>query len=121
MDIKTRTEKSENVIVLTILQEKLTHHHAAPLKEKLFLEIADGNNRIALSLKNVKRIDSSSLSALLFGKRQTIQAGGDLVLIAVQPEVKSMIRIAQLSHVFQVFPTVDEAVAFLKKKNHFGD
>ena len=121
MDIKTHTEKRENVIVLTILQEKLTHHHAAPLKEQIFLEIAGGNNRIALLLKNVKRIDSSSLSALLFGKRQTTQAGGDLVLIAVQPEVKSMIRIAQLSHVFRIFPTIDEAVAFLKEKNKSTD
>ncbi|GAB4369581.1 MAG: STAS domain-containing protein [Calditrichia bacterium] len=109
MEIKYKSEKRENILVFTITQNVVIHNHAASLKEKIFLEIADGNNAIVLDLSPVKEMDSSGLGALLFCKRQANNAGGNMVLVGVDPKVQTMIRIAQLTHVFEIFPSVEEA------------
>jgi anti-sigma B factor antagonist len=77
----------------------------------MFLEIANGNIKIILDMNNVSEIDSSGLGALLFGKRQADNAGGNIVLVAVHPSVQSIIRIAQLSRVFDMYNSVDEALS----------
>ncbi len=112
MDIQYATEKQNEVLVFTVLDEFVNHSNAASLKEKLFVEIAEGNSQLVLNLGNVRELDSSGLGALLFGKRQANNAGGDMVLATVAPGVENMIRIAQLSHVFQIFPDVPSAVNF---------
>ena len=110
MDIEYSVEKKGDVVVFTIQQKEVNHNNAASLKEKLFLEIADGNSKIVLDMKNVTEMDSSGMGALLFGKRQANNAGGDLVLVSVAPAIQSMMRIAQLSRVFEIFSGVSEAV-----------
>jgi len=115
MDIKCTTEKKEDILVFKILQNEVNHNNAASLKEKLFLEIADGNNKIVLDLENVNELDSSALGALLFGKRQANNAGGNLVLVSVSPQIQTLLRIAQLSRVYEMFATVTKAVEFFQK------
>ena len=110
MDIKCTSQKLDDSIVFTILDREVNHNNSASLKEKLLLEIADGNLQIALNLENVKEIDSSGLGALLFGKRQANNAGGNMVLVSANPNVQTIIRIAQLSRVFNIFSSVDEAI-----------
>ncbi len=115
MDIKSSARKEGDIVIFTILDKQVNHSNAASLKEKIFLEIADGNNRIVLDLQNVNDMDSSGLGALLFGKRQADNAGGNMVLGAVTPTVQTMIRIAQLARVFEMQATVENAVASLNK------
>lgn len=119
MEIQVKTKKMDDAILLTVMEPNLNHENAASLKEKLFLEIADGNSKIILDLANVERMDSSGLGALLFGKRQANNAGGDLVLVSAQPAVVDMIRIAQLSRVFELFPTTAEALSFWQNQEPF--
>jgi anti-sigma B factor antagonist len=115
MDIKFEVKKQDDVLIFTILDKDITHQNAASFKEKIFVEIAQGNNRLILDLKNVNELDSSGLGALLFGKRQADNTGGNILLVAVNPAVQSMIRIAQLSRVFATFETVEEALKELQK------
>ncbi|MEJ2050307.1 MAG: STAS domain-containing protein [Calditrichota bacterium] len=115
MDIQYDFKKQDEVLIFTILDKDITHQNAASLKEKLFVEIAQGHNRIILDLKDVNELDSSGLGALLFGKRQADNAGGNILLVAVKPSVQSMIRIAQLSRVFASYETVEEAMKELQK------
>ncbi len=117
MDIQYSTEKANDVLIFTVLDEHINHSNAASLKEKLFVEVADGNIQLVLDLKNVRDLDSSGLGALLFGKRQANNAGGELVLATVASSVENMIRIAQLSHVFQIFPDVPSALQYFKEEN----
>ncbi|MEJ2637641.1 MAG: STAS domain-containing protein [Calditrichia bacterium] len=110
MEIQTSIRKQDDIIVFTITDREVTHNNSASLKEKLFLEIADGNKQIVLDMLNVKEMDSSGLGALLFGKRQANNAGGNVVFVSENPHVQTMIRIAQLSHVFEFYPTVEDAL-----------
>jgi anti-sigma B factor antagonist len=111
MELKCETKKKNGIIIFTILEKKVNHSYAASFKEKMFLEIANGNIKIILDMNNVSEIDSSGLGALLFGKRQADNAGGNIVLVAVHPSVQSIIRIAQLSRVFDMYNSVDEALS----------
>jgi anti-sigma B factor antagonist len=115
MEINIDIENKEEAVILRIDENEVNHSNAASLKEKLFLEIADGNVKIVLDLGKVKEMDSSGLGALLFGKRQASNAGGNMFLVSVQPAVSSMLRIAQLSRVFDIFDSTDEALASYNK------
>jgi len=115
MEIQLESKKENGVVVLSIKDREINHNNSASLKEKILLEIADGNNKIVLDLQKVTEMDSSGLGALLFGKRQANNSGGNIVLVSVQPAVQSLLRIAQLTRVFEVYNTVKEAIKFYKK------
>lgn len=115
MEIQLESKKENGILVLSIKDREINHGNSASLKEKIFLEIADGNNKIVLDLQKVTEMDSSGLGALLFGKRQANNSGGNIVLVSVHPDVQSLLRIAQLSRVFEVYDTIKEAIKFFKK------
>jgi anti-sigma B factor antagonist len=115
MEIKADIKKENGVVVLSIKDKEISHNNSASLKEKIFLEIADGNSKIVLDLKKVQELDSSGLGALLFGKRQANNAGGNIVLVSISPAVQSLLRIAQLTRVFDTFETVKDAIKFYGK------
>jgi anti-anti-sigma factor len=110
MEIKAEIKKEKGVVVLSIKDQEISHNNSASLKEKIILEVADGHSKIVLDLKKVQQIDSSGLGALLFGKRQANSAGGNIVLVSVSPAVQSLLRIAQLTRVFDTFETVKDAI-----------
>jgi len=110
MELKADIKKEKGVVVLSIKDKELSHNNSASLKEKIFLEIADGNSKMVLDLKKVQEMDSSGLGALLFGKRQASNAGGNIVLVSVSPAVQSLLRIAQLNRVFETYESVKDAI-----------
>ncbi len=114
MEIQSSIERKDNVSIFIVENEKIDHNNAASLKEKLFLEIADGLKYIILDIAKVAKMDSSGMGALLFGKRQADNAAGNLILVGVQPEIQTMLRIAQLARVFETFSTVDDALNSVK-------
>ncbi len=115
MDIQCTSQKKDNAVIFTIEDNEVNHNNAASLKEKLFLEIADGVKNIILDMKNVTDLDSSGLGALLFGKRQAENSGGSMMLVAVSDNIQTMLRIAQLSRVFESYPSIEDALSALKK------
>ncbi|MCK5454300.1 MAG: STAS domain-containing protein [Calditrichia bacterium] len=115
MEIQTDIQRIDGIVVFSITDKGLNHNNAASLKEKIFLEIADGNTKIILDLHQVEEMDTSGLGVLTFGKRQASRTGGDIILVAINPGVQSLLRIAQLTRVFEIFDTKDEAVAAFSK------
>lgn len=114
MELNHSTQEKQGVLIFSIEEEKITHDHAAALKETIFLKIAEGFSRIILDLSKVKEIDSSGLGALLFAKRQADGSQGDLKLVTTSESVQNMIRIAQLSRVFDLHNSVQEALDAFK-------
>lgn len=114
MQLQYNTQELEGVLIFSLQEEKITHDLASDLKELIFLKIAEGFSKIVLDLSKVKEIDSSGLGALLFGKRQANGNAGDLRLVGVSEAVENMIRIAQLSRVFESYKSIKEAVKALK-------
>ncbi len=116
MDLQFKVEQQDNITIFTIEDLKVTHNNVPSFKEKVFLEIADGHSAIVLNLKNVEEMDSSGLGALLFAKRQANGAKGEIVLAEVKENIQTMIRIAQLARVFELFDTVEKAVQYFQEQ-----
>ncbi len=113
MHLNYELQLQETARVIRLHVQRVDHHLAAELKEVLYLQSLEEPPTVVLDLSEVQEMDSSGLGALLFGKRQIHARGGDLLLVGVASSVLSMIKIAQLSHVFSVFETVEEALASL--------
>ncbi len=114
MKLDYSTQKKDDVLIFLIEEEKITHDNSPDLKETIILKIAEGHSKMILDLSKVTDIDSSGLGALLFGKRQANGIEGELKLVGASESVQNMIRIAQLSRVFEIHNSIEEALAAFK-------
>jgi len=104
-------EKIQNTIVIRLNEERLDAHNSAELKIELQRLFEGGNTAILVDLKNVRFIDSSGLGALVSGFKNATSNQGTLKLSSLQPQVKSMFELTRLHRVFEIFPTIDDALA----------
>jgi anti-sigma B factor antagonist len=65
---------------------------------------------IIIDLAGLEFIDSSGVAALVLGRRQARQAGGDLLMAAPQQQVLRVLTLTRLIDVFPVHASVAEAV-----------
>lgn len=114
MALRFDTQEKDGILIFLIEEETITRELSIDLKEAILLKIAEGHTKIILDLSKVKEIDSSGLGALLFGKRQAGGNDGDLKLVGASETVQNMIRIAQLSRVFDLHNSIPEAVSAFK-------
>jgi anti-anti-sigma factor len=64
---------------------------------------------IIVDLAGLKFIDSSGVAALVRGRRQAWEAGGDLILAAPQQTVMRVLDVIRLADAFSIYATVEEA------------
>jgi len=64
---------------------------------------------LIVDLAGLEFIDSSGLAALVLARKQARQAGGDLLLAALQDQVLRVLAITQLAGVFSIHASVDQA------------
>ena len=108
MKLGIKTE--DNAVILEVLETELTSAKAPELKTELLRVVSEEKVNILVNLKSVSYIDSSGLSALLFGRRQVEPVGGVLKLCCLSDSVMGMIKIAQLDRVFNIYDTEEEAL-----------
>jgi anti-sigma B factor antagonist len=83
---------------------------AAPrLREVVAGAIAAGSNRIVLNLSGTEFMDSSGLGALIGCLKAARQAGGDLRIAGVQPQVKMVLSLTSMDRVLTAYPSAEEA------------
>ncbi|MCG3133944.1 MAG: Anti-sigma-B factor antagonist [Planctomycetes bacterium] len=80
-------------------------------KEKLKALIAGGYVHVVMDLGNVGFIDSQGLGTLISCLKVLRQADGNLTLTNLSESVEAVLRITRLIRVFDVLPTVDDALA----------
>ncbi len=115
MSIRYHKEIRNGVVILKLQERDLNQEKAPELKELLFNQLAEGSVHIILDLAGVEDVDSSGLGAFLFGKRQANARGGDLLLVGANDKIKSLIRIAQLTRVFHLFDSLEDAIRVLEE------
>jgi anti-anti-sigma factor len=106
LDIVTQ----DNLAIVRINETELTSSKSPELKTELLKLVSEGYVNILVNLGMVSYIDSSGLSALLFGRRQAIPSNGNLKLSCISGNIMDMIKIAQLDKVFDIFDTEEEAI-----------
>ena len=66
---------------------------------------------VVLDLGAVEFIDSTGLGALLSVLRKLKLGGGDLRLTGIGAQVLSIFRLVRMNKVFEIYPSVEEAVS----------
>jgi len=108
-----KLEKGEQHAVLTLLEEKLDARIAPTLKGEFMVLTNEGINAIILDLGATKFVDSSGLSAMLFGNRLCEQNDGVFMICTINDHVNKMLQITQLNSRLHIEPTrqaAEEAV-----------
>ncbi|MGH9096446.1 MAG: STAS domain-containing protein [Acidimicrobiales bacterium] len=104
------TEKRiDGVSVLTVSGE-IDLATAPDLRERLMAHEADQVSAIVVDLTGVSFLDSTALGVLVGAHRRQEDAGGTLKLVITDPRILKVLEITDLTSVFPVFASVDEAV-----------
>jgi anti-sigma B factor antagonist len=107
--IELDTEQGPDVAVVRP-RGRLTMVHAADLRAVITEALADGRSRIVVDLGDCEFLDSSGLGAVIGGLKAARQAGGDLRIAALQPQVMTVLKLTNLDRVLRPHGTVAEAL-----------
>ncbi len=102
------TRSHEGYAVVT-LRGELDLVDAAVVAAELTAVAAREPGIIVMDLAGLEFIDSCGVAALAHGRRQTRQAGGDLIVAAPRPNVMRVLAIVRLPEALSVYATVEEA------------
>ena len=72
---------------------------------------ASGQTRIVLNLAELEYMDSSALGDLVSCNTRATQSGRPLKVAALTRRLRDMLRVTRLVSTFQVYETVEEALA----------
>mgnify|MGYP000916753567 CR=1 FL=1 len=84
---------------------------APRLREQLITLVNDQRYRIVVNLEAVDFIDSTGLGVLISGLKRVRTHDGEFALVCTEPRILKVFEITGLLAVFDVHPTVDDAVA----------
>ena len=110
--MKYSVDKQEKYSVFTLHEENLNSLIAPNLKSQFAFQKDEGVNNLILDLTDVKYVDSSGLSAMLFANRLWKSDGTFMLTNMNHTNVKKLIEISKLDGVFTVIPTLDESIEY---------
>lgn len=108
--MEIRMQEQENVAVLS-LSGRLDLASGATLKEHLKRLAEKETIQVHLNLAEVEFINSSGLGALVSIMKEIRLAKGRLTLSNLASYVQEIFEITQLSHIFEIYATEQEALA----------
>ena len=111
--MKYSVDKQEKYSIFTLHEENLNSLIAPTLKSQFAFQKDEGVNNLILDLTDVKYVDSSGLSAMLFANRLWKTDGTFMLTNMNQTNVKKLIEISKLDGVFTVIPTLDESIEYV--------
>ncbi len=103
-----RTDK-DNVAVLSIIG-RLDLGSGNKLKEQIREILDSQKTAIHINLKDVEFVNSSGLGALVSIMKEIRLHRGRLTLSDMADYVREIFDITQLSHIFEIYPTEEEAL-----------
>jgi anti-sigma B factor antagonist len=86
--------------------------YTAPIvRERLDAAVRDGHVNLVVDLSQVRFLDSTGLGVLVGRLKLTRSRDGSLRLVATEEKVLKVFAITGLDKVFEIYPTLDEALA----------
>lgn len=111
------TKKVDDKTAICYLAGRLDVSLASEIEERLnaFLD-KEGVLFLLLNLEKVEYMSSSGFRVAIAVLRKLKSKGGTLVLCSLQPPVRRLFDIIELSSLFEIFDTEKEALEYLKQK-----
>jgi anti-anti-sigma factor len=105
---------ADTVVVAPI--GRLDHDHCEGFRAGLQPHVdgaASSGRGIVLDLSGLDYVSSAGLRCFMLAAKQTGGHGGKIVLAALRPVVAEIFQISRFDMLFEIFPTVREALAAL--------
>jgi len=112
MEVKVEQREEVTIVIPIGDIDALTAKEVAAFLDS---QLGEGANQLVANLSQVGYMSSAGLRALLATLKEARHREGDFRLAAAQDNVRQVLEMSGFTGIFQVFPTVDEAVA------SFGD
>lgn len=109
--MKFSTTRRGAVTVIALDGNLMGGPDATALHGKLHDLVAQGVTRAVIDLAKVEFINSSGLGILIGGVSTLRNAGGGLKIANASEKIATVITVTKLGPVFELFPSVDTAVA----------
>ncbi len=110
MDLSLDTRTVGDRTVLRVGGE-IDVYTAPRLREQLIQLVDDGVRHVVVDMEQVEFLDSTGLGVLVGGLKRAKTVDGSLVLVCDQPRILKIFRITGLERVFDIHPTVEQALA----------
>jgi anti-sigma B factor antagonist len=108
----TITEKKHaGVTVISLKGNLLGEPETTDLRETVYRLTESDKLRVVLDLGNLKAINSTGLGVLVSALTSLRKRSGDLLLARCSDKAHSLMMITRLVRVFNIYDTVDRAVA----------
>lgn len=109
MALEILVRQKEGIAILDV-NGRLAVGAASTLREKVTEEMAQGQNKVILNLKDVDYIDSTGLGTMVICYTTLSKAGGNLKLVHLNRRNIELLLLTKLSTVFQIFGDEQDAV-----------
>lgn len=111
MDIVT--ESSGDYLVLRVQNKRVDASNSSQLNDFILSLVGDGNKKIVVDLSHVNFMDSSGLAGLLPIIKQ-LPDDGHMLITGLKARVEQLFKLTKMDTVFDIFPSVEEALVFEK-------
>jgi anti-sigma B factor antagonist len=105
------TQQTQGDATLFIVEGQVDMHTSPELRGHLRGALGNRASPLVVDLTDVAFIDSSGLATLIEALQAVGKYGGKLRLCGLSPEVRKLFDLAQLSTIFDLRDTRDEAMA----------
>ena len=96
---------------IVMLEGKLDVNLSVSLESELDALIDSGSNNLILEISKVEYLSSSGIRVFINMMRKVKDKNGRLVLASIPASIKKILKTVDLEDLFEVFDTVDEALA----------
>ena len=110
MNMNFSVENRDGLVIFTLKSKNLDSDNSARLKAELLILCQPDIKGLVLDISDVEYVDSSGLGALLLAHRQLNDFEKDITLVGTQEIVRSMLNISQLTDLFNLVDTLEEAL-----------
>ena len=100
-NLDIRTSRHESACVIELAGE-VDMRSAPALRDELLEVVAEAPRKLILDLSEVPYIDSSGVGTIVELKRRVEKSGAKIVLVGLQPRVRSVFEITRLGDLLTV-------------------
>jgi anti-sigma B factor antagonist len=116
IDPKIKVEHIEDVVVVTLLLEKILEQSDIQAMQDSIMPLIEENQgiKLVIDFSNVEFLSSSVLGLLIKISKKVYETAGELRLCSISDKINEIFKITRLDKVFQISPDKDNAIWSLK-------
>ncbi len=103
-------KRHECEILIFSIEGDFDSRNAGEVKEEIRNSILNGEKKVIINLEGVTYIDSAGLGTLVSALKTAKENEGGVWLVGMSNQVKMVIELTRLHHVFDIYRNLEEAL-----------